>query len=129
MKKSITQEFNYGCGIACFAFVTNVTYKKAINFLGPKQAMSPRFWCKNLASQLNKFGVKYIYRYVKPKLRKKIYQEGAIVLVARSKIYPTGHYLIRYKSQWMDLWINLPKDENIKHAKSGFRKRLPCRPM
>lgn len=130
MKKSITQEFDYGCGVACFAFVTNMTYKQAANFLGPEQAMSPRFWCKDFVSQLNRFGMKYIHRYVKPRLRRKIYQEGAIVLVARSRIiYPSGHYLAYYKDQWMDPWINLSKDKNIKNAKSGFRKRLPGRPM
>jgi hypothetical protein len=129
MKKSITQEFNYGCGIACFAFVTGTTYKEAEDFLGRKQVKSPRFWCKDFTSELNRYGMKYIYKYVKPKIRKRIYQENAIVLVARSKRYPVGHYLVRYNNRWMDPWINLPKDNNIKNAKSGFRKRLPSRPM
>lgn len=43
MKKTITQEFDYGCGIACFAFVTGMTYKEAEVFLGCKQAKSLRF--------------------------------------------------------------------------------------
>lgn len=43
MRKSITQEFDYGCGIACFAFATNKTYKEAERFLGSKQAMSEIF--------------------------------------------------------------------------------------
>lgn len=71
----------------------------------------------------------YIYKYVRPKIRKRIYQENAIVLVARSNRYPVGHYLVRYDNRWMDPWINLPKDNSIKNAKSGFRKRLPGRPM
>jgi len=28
MRQSITQEFDYGCGIACFAFVLEMTYQQ-----------------------------------------------------------------------------------------------------
>jgi hypothetical protein len=34
MKRSITQEMPNGCGIACFAFVANLTYKQTEKFLG-----------------------------------------------------------------------------------------------
>jgi hypothetical protein len=129
MRQSITQKFDYGCGIACFAFATKQTYEQAEKFLGSKQALSTRFWCKNLAAELNSFGLAYQHKYIKPSLRKKIYKEKTIVLIARSKHYPAGHYLIRHNNQWMDPWINLPCDKNIKNARSGFRKRLPGNPI
>ena len=129
MRKSITQEFEYGCGVACFAFATNHTYKEAELFLGSKQAMSERFWCKDLAFELNKAGKQYTHKYIKPRLRNKIYQEGTIILIRRSKNYPSGHYLIRHNNMWMDPWINLPFDNDINNAISGYRKRLPGKPM
>lgn len=129
MKKSITQEFDYGCGIACFAFATNMTYKQAANYLGQQQASSTRFWVKDLTLVLNLYCKKYESKYVNTKVRKLIYKESSIVLIRRSKHYPTGHYLIRYNKQWMDPWINLPVDKEIMNAMSGYRKRLPSSPM
>lgn len=129
MRESITQEFNYGCGIACFAFALGMTYQPAAKHLVELQANSERFWIKDFTAALNKSGKYYVSKYMKPPMMRKIYKEGTIVLIRRSKQYPTGHYLIRHKGQWMDPWINLPTDKDILHAKSGFRKRLPGRPM
>ncbi|HUC95803.1 MAG TPA: hypothetical protein VMR76_02485 [Candidatus Saccharimonadia bacterium] len=129
MRKSITQEFDYGCGIACFAFALKISYKEATILLGPKQAKSNRFWVKDLTTALNNSGLKYTSRHINYKLRKTIYKDGTIVLIRRSKKYIAGHYLIRYKDKWMDPWINLPFNNDINKAKSGFRKRLPGSPM
>lgn len=129
MRNSITQEFDYGCGIACFAFALGFTYKEAANYLGKSQANSSRFWVKDFVAALNKAGKPYVSKHVKPSLLKKIYEEGTIVLIRRSKHYPAGHYLIRHQGYWMDPWINLPSDKDIFHATSGFRKRLPGKPM
>lgn len=129
MKESITQEFDYGCGIACYAFALGITYKQAVSALGKEQANSTRFWVKDLTAALNKSGKNYESKHFKPYLHKRLCREGTIVLIRRSKTYPAGHYLIRYKKHWMDPWINLPDDRNIKNAQSGFRKRLPGSPM
>lgn len=129
MRESITQEFDYGCGIACFAFALEITYKQAARHLGETQANSKQFWIKDFTTALNSSGKDYVAKYMKPPMVRKIYKEGTIVLIRRSKRYPTGHYLIRHKGHWMDPWINLPTSNNIKHAKSGFRKRLPGKPM
>ena len=106
-----------------------MTYKQAANHLGEVQANSTRFWIKDFTAALDDSGKHYIARYIKPPIMRKIYKEGTIVLIRRSKRYPTGHYLIRYKDQWMDPWINLPLNTDIRYAKSGFRKRLPGKPM
>ena len=125
MRKSITQEFDYGCGIACFAFALQISYRNAASLLGEKQAKSERFWVKDLARALNKFGLIYEVKYIKPHVRRNIYQEGVIVLIGRSKTYPVGHYLIRHNNLWMDPWINMPYTKNVLNAQSGFRHRLP----
>lgn len=129
MKKSITQEFDYGCGIACYAFALDLDCRQAVAKLGAEQAISTRFYVKDLTLALNKGGASYISKHVKPRIGKRIYEEGTIVLIRRSKNYPTGHYLIRHNGAWMDPWINLQQDKNILNATSGFRKRLPGAPM
>jgi hypothetical protein len=129
VRQSITQEYDYGCGVACFAFALGINYKKAVILLGKQQSSSNRFYVKDLTNALNKSGENYISKYVKPHIRNKIYKDGSIVLIKRSKHYPTGHYLIRYNELWMDPWINLRFEKNIKKAKSGFRKKLPGTPM
>ena len=65
MKKSITQEAPYGCGIACFASIANITYKQAVEFLGPEQAKSDRFIVKHFREEPNRYGLNYISRHVK----------------------------------------------------------------
>ncbi len=129
MRESVTQEFDYGCGIACYAFALGLSYKEAAISLGTKQASSTRFWVKDFAKALNNSGKPYKAKYVKPYLKSKIYKDGTIVLIRKSKHYPAGHYLIRHKNTWMDPWINLPFNKDIAEAKSGFRKRLPGSPM
>lgn len=129
MRESITQEFDYGCGIACFAFSLGLTYQQAANHLGELQANSTRFWVKDFRNALNSSGKQYVSKHIKPSIVREIYREGTIILIRRSKRYPTGHYLIRHQGYWMDPWINLLLDNDIKHAKSGFRKRLPGKPM
>lgn len=125
MRKSITQQQDFGCGVACFAFAVNLSYKQTAILLGKKQANSNRFYIKDFREALTEYGLKYSSKHIKSHNRNPIYKDGAIVLVRRSKIYPAGHYLIRHHNQWMDPWINLSKDKNINNAKSGFRKRLP----
>lgn len=129
MRESITQEFDYGCGIACFAFALEMTYQEAAKYLGMTQANSNRFWVKDFKTAVKSLGKDYVSKYMKPSMVRKIYKEGTIVLIRRSKQYPTGHYLIRHQGHWMDPWINLPLSSDIKYAKSGFRKRLPGKPM
>ena len=125
MKESITQVFDYGCGIACYAFVLGISYKEAEVRLGIKQAKSERFWVKDLTNALDKAGLRYERKYIKPHIKPLIYKHGVIVLLERSKDYPVGHYLVRHDDTWMDPWINLPSNRNIHEAKSGFRNSLP----
>lgn len=128
MRKSITQESDYGCGVACYAFALGISYKKAVQLLGEKQANSTRFWVNDFTYQLNRAGIEYRSIRISKRSRRKIYRDGTIVLIRQSKKYIAGHYLIRHGESWMDPWINLPANNDIKYAKSGFRKRLPGKP-
>lgn len=130
MKNPIVQKDNLGCGIACLAFVTNKTYEEAVHDLGKEKSQTKELYCKEIVSYLKKIGYQAEFRYLKPKWRNKIYQDKAIVFIKRSKKYPYGHYLVRYENCWMDSWINFSiENGNVKNAYSGFRKRLPGKPI
>jgi len=125
--KPIVQKNPFGCGVACVAFVLRLNYPKALKLFrdGVHKADSGGFYCKEILEALNSQGRDFEYKYIKGGVRRKIYQNSSIVFIKRSKKYPVGHYLCRYKSLWMDPWTNFQKNQNIKKAKAGFRKRLP----
>lgn len=128
MKKSITQEAPYGCGIACLAFVAGINYKQAAEFLGTEQAKSERFVVKHFREELNRYGLNYISKHVKPDQQVDP-KEGMIVLLRRSKQFPTGHYLAYHEGKWMDPYINLADDWHFQRPESGFREVLPGQMM
>ncbi len=128
MKKSITQEAPYGCGIACFAFVAGIAYRQAEEFLGEELAKSDRFIVKQLREELNRYELSYVSRHVKPDQTIEP-QDGTIVLLRRSKQFPVGHYLAFHEGKWMDPYINLSTDKDFQDPRSGFRDTLPGQPM
>jgi hypothetical protein len=111
------------------AFIVGKTYDEVVNHLGKLKAKNSGFYCREIVSYFKKLGYLAEYHYLKPKWRKKIYRDNVIVFIKRSKKYPFGHYLVRYKNLWMDPWINWDEDKNIKNAKAGFRKKLPGKPI
>lgn len=130
-KRPIKQEHEFGCGIACVAFLVNKTYREVMHLIDPtfSKVSSVGYYCKELVQTLNELGYCYIYKYVKKHIKNKIYVDGTIVFIRRSPRYPAGHYIIRYDGRWMDPWINFVTDKHIENARSGFRKRLPGKPI
>lgn len=124
MKKSITQELDYGCGVACLAFVLDISFQQALDVLGKDYSVKHGWRPSDLVSALNKNGFSYRNNYVRKKQINN-YPDGTIVLIARSLEYPVGHYLVLKNNQWMDPWINMHKDNLLEHAKSGYRSKLP----
>ncbi|MDH5533009.1 MAG: cysteine peptidase family C39 domain-containing protein [Candidatus Pacebacteria bacterium] len=126
---SVTQKDPYGCGLACVSFLLQKQYQDVAEYIDQNKAKTYGFTCKELVNLLVKFNLNYQYKYLKPKLKKKIYDSGTIVFIKRSKRYPSGHYLVRYKDGWMDPWINFSIRAKLSSAQSGFRKRLPGSPV
>ncbi len=120
----MTQKLDYGCGVACFAFICDMTFEQAVEFLGKEYSVKHGWRPSDLVIKLNERGYKYKNRYVrkKPNITFPI---GTIVLIERSAKYPVGHYLALGEGGWMDPWINLPISNNLSFAKSGFREKLP----
>lgn len=129
MKKSVAQRHNYGCGAACLSFVADIPYDEVVRKLGKRKADQQGYYCKELVIVLQKLDPTYAYKYLKPKLKGVIYHEGVIVYIKRSKRYLSGHYLVRHQNFWMDPWINFLDNQRISEAKSGFRQRLPGKPI
>lgn len=129
MKKSVTQEFDYGCGVACFAFVTGLSYRQAVHHLGREQTVKFGWRPSDLSKALNDYGLRYKNSYVRKHAANDSYPNGTIVLIERSKDYKVGHYLVSYERLWMDPWINMTENNDIYYAKSGFRKVLPGKAM
>lgn len=129
--KAVVQEDPSGCGVACVAFVLGLTYPAALKLFkkGEYKADNCGFYCQEMTEVLNNQGKDFELKYIKEKIKRKIYRDHTIIFIKRSKKYPAGHLLCRYKNIWMDPWINFQKNKNIKKAEAGFRKRLPGKPI
>jgi len=125
---TITQEGPSGCGVACTAQVLGVSYKKTLRLFkdGENKHTFSGFYCKEIVKVLTRRGYESWFEYIKKSKLKSIYKDSTIVFIKRSKKYPQGHYLVRVGKYWMDPWFNMP---DITPAKSGFRKRLPGKPI
>lgn len=125
--KLIKQEDEFGCGIACVANLLKITYRQSLGLFscGISKAKNRGFLCSEICELLNKRNKSFDYKYIKSKLRSRIYKSGTIIFIKISKKYPSGHYLLRANDGWIDPWANFLKDGNIKRAKAGIRKRLP----
>jgi hypothetical protein len=126
--KCVAQIHPNGCGVACVAQILAVTYNQALRFFrnGESAAVLRGFYCKDIVKALKLAGRNYRFFYVNQKRRGRIYKNGTVVLIARSRRYPQGHYLARVKNRWMDSWINWP---DVTCGRAGFRRRLPGRPI
>lgn len=123
--KSVKQEDNLGCSIACTAFICKVNYKTAKKkyFIGLGDANKTGYSCRDIVKALNRSGKNFGYKYIK---KRKKFKKNTIVFIKRSKKYPAGHFLAWSGKFWMDPWINFDiSNPNLKKAKSGFRKKLP----
>jgi hypothetical protein len=66
MRDSITQEMPNGRGIVCFAFVANISYKMAAQFLGEDQAKSNHFILKHFREELHRFCLSNTSKHIRP---------------------------------------------------------------
>ena len=125
MKESVIQNHEFGCGVACAAFVAGESYAVALSELGEDFANWRGFYCREIVRYLNGRGVQYGYCYAKPAKRSLAYGEGSIVFIRRSSRYPAGHYIVRHGGLWMDPWINYRPGARLADARAGYRRCLP----
>lgn len=127
LMKPVKQEDVLGCAVACVAFVSGISYQEALALFEDGETRVKRkanFYCPEIVRILNNRGANYKWKRLQSVQEKEIYSDLSIVFIERSRKYPYGHFLAKYKDRWMDPWINLP-DKNIN---AGFRKILPNTP-
>lgn len=128
-RRPVRQEDPLGCGIACVAYVTGISYDtaKARYFKNKRSAATSGYLCRDIVAALSLAGGEHAYNYVKGRKR---FAHGTIVFIKRSARYPSGHYLVKSVSGWMDPWINFnAKNPEVNGSKAGFRRRLPGKPI
>jgi hypothetical protein len=127
MDRIITQNHGMGCGVACVAAVTGISYKAALRmFAKPENAWTVGYMCKDLVAALTRMGKPYAYKYLKDKDDPVLKKTGTIVFTHFSKAYPRGHYLARIKGGWMNPWVNFPE---IAPARGSIVRKLPAQPI
>ena len=126
VKPPVTQLDEYGCGVACVAFLLDLPYRSALDLLGAERARTFGFLCSELAGALGVHGRPYYARSVNLRLPRM--PEGSIAFVPPSSVYPAGHYLARHAGRWADSWANFPVNRDIRAAVAGYRRSLPSRP-
>ncbi|MFH0884346.1 MAG: hypothetical protein V1861_01395 [Candidatus Micrarchaeota archaeon] len=122
--KPVAQEDPMGCGIACVAFICAVSYKSAKHLFDMHNDTKPGCYCPDIVNALQNAGRAYRWRRIGG--RRIRYIDRSIIFIKRSRSFPAGHFLARWKGVWMDPWINLDaSNPGVGNARAGFRKRLP----
>lgn len=121
--RRIKQEHLLGCGIACVAHLTNLSYHEALTLFvcGEEKVKTRGFYCHEIVEALRKKGLLYQHYYFTKKMSSHLDDEGAIIFIKKSKYYPGGHFLSRKAGVWHDSWINFPELP----VKAGFRNAPP----
>lgn len=125
--KPVRQEDGLGCAVTCVAFVLGVSYQDALKLFedGKTRVKSKaNFYCPEIVMILKDLDKEYSWKKLKSTTEEEIYRDYSIVFIKRSKAYPYGYFLARYKDKWIDPWINLP-DRDIR---AGYRDELPSEP-
>jgi hypothetical protein len=110
-RKAIAQEHPLGCSVACVASRCAISYKEAHKFFKDEaHAWTRGYYCSEVAWALAQAGLKYRFEpFDSEKHEAYVMREGTLVFVERSSKHPSGHYLLRTSSGWMNPWSNFPQ--------------------
>ncbi len=122
---SVVQEDSMGCGVACVAYLLNVSYGQALRLFGHTSGSVRGYYCPEICKALAKGGLSYGWQKISPKNSGLLKKDMAIIFVAANKRYPAGHYLVRTPKGYMNPWMNFPA---MNPAKAGIASRLPGKP-
>ena len=125
MKSPIVQLDRYGCGVACVAFVMNVSYGEARLLFNAEKVEKARTYCFDITRALSEKNIVYKYSKLTNDNINLLNKNGVIVFVRKNKlVYLVGHYLVRHNRKWMDPWSNRITSNEITKAKSDFINKL-----
>jgi len=123
---TVTQQHPMGCGVACVAYIAEITYQAALKlFKNPENAPDKGYYCRDIVEALRNLGKNYTYRALKADNKELLSKKNIIVFCAKSKKYPLGHFLAKKDDDlWMNPWANFPI---ITPAISALEENLPNR--
>lgn len=128
--KALAQEHSMGCGPACVAVRMGITYAKALElFTHPHHAWTQGYYCSEITEALSRGGFKYVFSEFRKYSHKQYLQKnGSIAFIAKSDLYPAGHFLLKVSDGWMNPWINFPHLMPIRFGiqKNCLGKLLTC---
>ena len=115
-----------GCAVACVAYISGTQYDDAWQFFDSQSsAYNSGYYCPDIVQALKRAGLSsYKYKEIKKDITL-LEKKNSIVFCNYCPQYPSGHYLAKSDSGWMNPWINYPR---IDPAESGIIKDLPSRP-
>ncbi|MDQ1064486.1 MULTISPECIES: hypothetical protein [Stenotrophomonas] len=119
----VSQQDEWGCGIACVASLTGLSYREARSRLEARKgglidADAPGLELEPIIDVLRDAGI-----LMEQRVGAKRWPSGAIVFLSEEwgRYRGTGHYLLRTDDGWMDPWAN--PDE--KRPRAEYLDRLP----
>ena len=123
----VPQEHSMGCAVACVASLLQISYQDALkSFSNREHAWTRGFYCRDIVEALQKSGLKYGYTKFEPLLHVGLlFKVGTIAFVGPCEKYPSGHFLLRAATGWMNPWKNFPLMIPIE---SGIVENLPGEP-
>ncbi len=122
--KYVAQKDGFGCGIACVAMATGLSYCEAKNYFNKQYAIRRGYHCKNIVAALQTItGQSYRFKKFRSDDMSK-FDDGTIIFVSNPMLYDNGHYLVKLGARWGDSWINCNEQNNLA-VSAGGRATLP----
>lgn len=59
MRQRVTQKLDCGCGVACFAYICDLTFEQAVDLLGKEYSVKHGWRPSDLVTALNRYGLSY----------------------------------------------------------------------
>ncbi len=128
----IAQEHPYGCGVACVAELLDVSYHDALGLFpdGVRKAQYEGFYLGEITAVMRSCGWGSYWVAMQPHFLAHIQRRDNIAYLGKSKIYPSGHYLIRETDEYnvRPVWKNSYANYPIWPPTAGLQVTLPYHP-
>jgi len=119
----VTQQDEWGCGVACVASRLGLSYVEARRRLVHVKGIEIDGAPHGLRFAVVRAVLNEGKRPVMWSLRSEVWPSGTVVFLSRQwgRYCDSGHYMLRVSAGWMDPWKNFPSSSR----RGGIRRHLP----
>ena len=119
----VSQEDEWGCGVACVASLLGITYQEAKNLVEDIKGRSVNakphgLELHHIALALQAEGVKVIADWDSAVH----HPDGSIVCIGGKSRYKYEHYILKTPNGWMDPWFDLKKNNMVAKYRDDYPK-------